>query len=94
MMTNKQLVALVLGYGLLNLVIMLAFGMSLLGPVPFGLIHAFRAVSGCLVIAGLLAAVIPHVRRGYLPSLVITIVTAGALIAFNTWCLFAASAAV
>ena len=81
-------------YAALNVVLMLAYANSLLGPVPFSLIFLLLGVSGVGAIAAL--PVCLALRRSGVTWR--GGVGAGVLFAlltlFNYWCLYAASAAV
>lgn len=83
-----------LGYAALNVVLMLMYAQSLLGPVPFGLIQLFLVISlvGALAVWPVWYAIR---RQGLHISVAAICFTALiALVVFNMWCLFSASAAV
>ena len=82
------------GYAAFNVVLMLLYANSLLGPVPFGLIFFFLMTSAVGATA-MLPAYFFFRSAGLtvIATFVATVVFA-ALIWFNAWCLFSASAAV
>lgn len=90
MQQSHRISLLVAGYCIGNVAILMAYGMSLLGPVPFELIFllAFCSFAGALALP-----VFVHRQIGWIKS---AIGSAGfaAVFIFDVWCLFSASAAV
>ena len=89
-MTKTQFVGVPIAFALFDFVLMSAYAMSLLGPVPFDLIWLFLGISAIGTVASLFI-------RGediHWPVAIAISVLFAALTGFNWWCLLFASAAV
>lgn len=90
MIDNRRIVLAVAAYSAANVCLLLAFAKSLLGPVPFDLIYLliFASFGGTFAVPVLFGR-----RIGWQCALVCSLLLFAVLV-FNVWCLFSASAAV
>ncbi|HEX4129148.1 MAG TPA: hypothetical protein VHZ24_03835 [Pirellulales bacterium] len=79
-----------LPYAAFNVTVIIAYAMSLLGPVPFDLIHLFIGISA----VGGVASLLIRISGVGLPAALFVSAVFWALFFFNYWLLLAAEAAV
>jgi hypothetical protein len=88
--TKTEFVGAAIAFGLFNVILMFAYAMSLLGPVPFDLIWTFLGISAL----GTVASLFIRGKEIHWPVRIAISTLFGALAGFNWWMLLLASAAV